>query len=87
MISAHVAVRAHPGSKVARVEVREGVVHVYFAEQAEDGKANAALVAMLAKKLDVANARVRIVRGHTSRQKVVGVAGLSEAEVLRRLVC
>ena len=36
VISAAVPVRAHPGSKVGRVAVREGVVHVYVAARAED---------------------------------------------------
>jgi hypothetical protein len=41
----------------------------------EDGKANAALEALLAKTLRVARSQVRIVAGFTSRRKTVEIAG------------
>jgi uncharacterized protein len=41
----------------------------------EDGKANEALVQLLAKTLDVGKTKVRIVAGMTSRMKIVEVAG------------
>ena len=41
----------------------------------EDGKANEALVRLLAKTLDVANSKVRIVSGMASRMKMVEVDG------------
>jgi uncharacterized protein len=52
----------------------------------EDGKANEALVALLAETLDLPDSSVEIVRGHSSRDKTVAVHGLSEAEVEARLV-
>ena len=50
-----------------------------------DGRANAALVRLLAKRLRVARGAVRIVSGRAARQKLVEVAGLELAELLRRL--
>jgi uncharacterized protein (TIGR00251 family) len=41
----------------------------------EDGKANAALVALLAKALGVARSGVSILSGHTSRIKHVEISG------------
>jgi len=41
----------------------------------EDGKANAALVALLAKTLRVAKSQVSIAAGATSRLKMVDVSG------------
>ncbi|HCP23120.1 MAG TPA: DUF167 domain-containing protein, partial [Dehalococcoidia bacterium] len=49
------------------------------------GKANAGVTALIAKSLGVAKSKVQIVRGHSSRDKVVSVAALDEAEVRRRL--
>jgi uncharacterized protein (TIGR00251 family) len=49
------------------------------------GRANQALTRLLAKRLGVARGDVRIVAGHASRQKVVAVDGLDEAELRRRL--
>jgi uncharacterized protein len=41
----------------------------------EDGKANAAVVALLAEALGVARRQVRIIQGAASRQKLVAVDG------------
>ena len=51
----------------------------------QDGKANEAVVSLLAKKLGIAKRRVRIVRGHGSREKQVMVEDLSAREVEQRL--
>jgi len=40
---------------------------------------------LLAAALGLPRERLRIVRGHTSRQKVIAVQGLDEAEVRARL--
>ena len=50
-----------------------------------DGAANEALVGLLAKTLRVGRGRVSIVRGRSSRNKVVRVEGLSEKEALALL--
>ena len=49
-----------------------------------DGKANQACLAFLSKLLHVPRASIRIVRGETSRQKLVEVNGLSLSEVEER---
>jgi uncharacterized protein YggU (UPF0235/DUF167 family) len=51
----------------------------------ERGKANAALVDLLAGALGVPRARVRVVGGQTARRKIVEVDGLDEPEIERRL--
>ena len=51
----------------------------------EDGKANAAVVALLAEALGVPKSWVSIERGHASRGKVARVQGLDLAEARRRL--
>lgn len=54
------------------VETREdGSLVVYVREPAVDGEANRALVRLLAAHFGVAKANIEIVRGHTSRHKVV----------------
>ena len=39
----------------------------------EDGKANAAVVALLADTLGIAKSKIQIARGHSSRDKVIEV--------------
>ena len=50
-----------------------------------DGAANEALVALLAERLGLPKRQVVVVRGATSRQKVVEVVGLNLEDVKRRL--
>lgn len=83
MPTARFAVRASPGSKRdAIAAVVDGVVRVRVAAPAERGRANEALVALLAERLGVSLRAVTIVRGAMSRQKVVQVEGLSTDEAL-----
>jgi uncharacterized protein (TIGR00251 family) len=51
---------------------------------AEGGKANAAVVKLLSKELRVAKSAIMIVRGETSRSKLLDIA-LSENELRKRL--
>ena len=50
-----------------------------------DSAANDALVRLLADKLDCPRNRVELVRGHTSRHKVVKLFGFSAAAVMTKL--
>ena len=61
-------------------------VKVRVAAPPEGGKANRALVEVLARELGVKNDSVRVVRGQTSQHKVVEVDGLTVEEVWTRLV-
>jgi uncharacterized protein len=51
----------------------------------ERGKANAALVDLLAGALGVPRARIRVVGGQAARRKVVEIEGIDAAEIERRL--
>ena len=61
------------------------VLRLSVAAPAQRGKANEALLRLLSAALGLPPQRLRIVRGHTSRQKVVSIQGLDEAEVRARL--
>lgn len=83
-------VRVTPGAARTSVGGRYGdqeppVLVVRVQERAVDGRANDALVLAVADAFGVARRDVRIVHGHTSRAKVVEVAG-GDAHVLARLL-
>jgi uncharacterized protein len=52
---------------------------------AEGGRANEAVVRLLAARLDVPRASVTLVSGHGSREKVVELAGVTREQAERRL--
>jgi uncharacterized protein YggU (UPF0235/DUF167 family) len=51
----------------------------------ERGRANDAALRLVAERLGVDTAAVRLVAGHGSRDKVVELSGIEAAEVERRL--
>ena len=63
------------------VGYREGVLQLRVTAAPDKGRANAAVVALLADALGVAKSRVRIIRGQTSRDKVVTVESLTPEDV------
>jgi hypothetical protein len=72
--------------------MRSGVVgrhgtswKVRVAAPPEGGRANDALVRLLADELGLARRDVEVVAGHTSRVKVVTLAGISREETDERL--
>jgi uncharacterized protein YggU (UPF0235/DUF167 family) len=78
--------RLVPGSKEPGVFGRYGEAWKLRVTAApERGRANAAAVRLLAKRLGVGTDAVKLVAGHGSRDKVVEVTGIAPAEAERRL--
>jgi len=83
-------VRLTPKARAERIEGTildgDGQLRLKIAVTAppEDGKANSALIKLLAKKLRVPPSTLSIVGGHTQRLKVVHVAG-DASELARRV--
>ena len=50
-----------------------------------EGKANAGVIALLAKTLGVSKSKLQIVRGQSSTNKLISVDTLTEEEVRRRI--
>jgi uncharacterized protein YggU (UPF0235/DUF167 family) len=64
---------------------QDDVLRLSVAAPAERGKANEAAIRLLAGALGLPRDRIRIVRGHTARRKMILVEGLDEAQVRARL--
>jgi uncharacterized protein len=58
---------------------------VRVAAAPEDGKANAAVIRLLADALDIPVRDVEIVSGHASRDKTITLTGVAPDETERRL--
>jgi uncharacterized protein YggU (UPF0235/DUF167 family) len=65
------ALRVTPGARSEAVEVADGKVHIKVRVKPEDGKANAAVLALLASALGIAPSRLEMLRGATGRDKLI----------------
>jgi len=63
----------------------DGVLPARVSAPPVDGKANKALCRLVAKRAGVAPSRVSVVRGEKSRQKLLLVEGIDEADLKARL--
>lgn len=75
-------ISVQPKAGHSAIEVAGDKVTVRVTAAPEGGKANDAVVALLAKRLGVAKGRVSIVRGHKSRDKTVLIDDVTLEEVL-----
>ena len=67
-----ISVTVKPNARSAAIaQVSEVELRVAIREPARDGKANLALVDLLARYFDVPKSSVTIVRGHASRKKII----------------
>lgn len=83
---ARLRVRVAPGATRSAVAGRLGDAWKLRVRAApERGRANAEVVRLLADTVGVSPRNIRVVAGHTSRDKVVEIEGLSPADAERRL--
>jgi uncharacterized protein len=81
-----VRLRVSPGARRPGFAGRHGDSwKIRVSEPPEDGRANDAVVRLLAKTLRLADRDVRVVAGHASRDKVVALEGISPDGATRLL--
>jgi uncharacterized protein len=86
-VEALVSIRLQPRSKREEVVGERGqAIVVRVTAPPVDGKANAALCAFIARILKIAPNRVEVVRGQTSRDKVVRVEGVTQENLRNALL-
>jgi uncharacterized protein (TIGR00251 family) len=90
-VSAHaqgsiLPVRAKPGAKVnAVVDTFENALLVAVTARPEDGKANEAIVRVLAEVLGCRRSEITLVSGQTSRNKRFLIEGIGAQDLLDRI--
>ena len=81
-------IRVRPRAGRNAIEIGDGGrVTVRVTAVPEGGRANKSVVDLLAKTLGVSKSSVTLVRGHTSRDKVVRIDGVTDQYVRGRLAC
>ena len=83
---ARVRLRVKPGARHRRIEgAHARALRVAVTAPPEKGRANEEVETVLAEALGIARAAVRVVAGHSSRDKSVAIDGLTIEEIRRRL--
>lgn len=79
-------IRVQPKASRNQVDGFEnGTLRLRVTAPPTEGKANAGVIALLAKTLSVSKSRLEIVKGYSSRDKVVSIETLTEQEVHERI--
>lgn len=69
-----ITVFAKPASRENNVEkISDAEFKVSVKEPPVRGRANSAIIALLAKYFNVSQAQIQIIRGHTSREKIIRI--------------
>ena len=83
---AKISLRVYPNAtRNELVGFVDGVWRVRISAPPIKGKANRELIAFLSQLLGVSQGTLTILKGHTTRNKVVAIEGLSQEEVTKRL--
>jgi hypothetical protein len=86
MESTRLRLRVSPGAARAGVVGRHGEAwKIRVAAAPEGGRANEAVIRLLADTLSVPRESVTLVSGHGGRDKIVELAGLGPSQIERRL--
>ena len=78
-------IRVQPRASRNAIEVDGERIMVRVTVAPESGKANDAVVGLLAKRLGVPKRSLQIVRGHKSRDKRIRIDNISSADAIERL--
>jgi hypothetical protein len=87
-LGAALTVKVTPKAKANKLAgvMDDGTLKVQVTAPPEAGKANAALVALLAKTFGLSADQVEIIAGHSAERKLVSLVGISPAEVDARIL-
>jgi uncharacterized protein (TIGR00251 family) len=78
------AVRAVPRAAKNEIQgVYDEALKIRLITPPVDGKANQALIRFLSKALHLSKSQIRILRGETSRNKILRITGISKEELTR----
>lgn len=79
-------VRAQPGARRNEVRgIQDGVLKVCVTQAPEKGKANKAIVEVLAKWLGVRKSQIELISGETASQKKFLVRAIGQQELAERI--
>ena len=82
----NVEVHLQPGARANEIVGLDGnILRVRVTAPPREGRANEALLALMAQELNRPKSDLSIIRGHSSRHKVISISGLSPEELKERI--
>ncbi|HLO98752.1 MAG TPA: DUF167 domain-containing protein [Fimbriimonas sp.] len=82
---ADLQVRVQPGSSQNKLECHDGVLKVWVNAPPVEGAANEAVIKLISKRIKVPKSSISIIRGESSREKTLRIAGRTDDEVIDSL--
>lgn len=80
-------VRVHPGARRNAISgTHDGALKISLTTPPADGRANQALIAFLAKRLNIPRLSIDLISGATNRSKTLRLTGITAAEAEARLL-
>ena len=80
-------VRLHPGAKRNAIAgTHDGAIKISLTTPPIEGRANEALIAYLAKTLNIPKTSITLTAGQTSRNKTLHIHGVSQAQLQAALL-
>jgi uncharacterized protein YggU (UPF0235/DUF167 family) len=65
--------RVVPSAKLEKTAIENGMLKIWIRTAPEDGKANKAVIALLAKQLAIPTGNIKIIQGQSARDKRLGI--------------
>jgi len=85
--AARITVKVAPGASQDKIAGWLGeALKIRVRAQPEKGKANSAVIELLATSLDIPNRNIRVCTGATARTKLIEITGLSETDLRQKLL-
>ncbi len=82
-----IAVQIYPGASKNEVTgLINDILKIKIASPPVKGKANKELIDYLSRLLGISKDRLNIIKGHTSKNKLISIDGLSKISVLEKLL-
>ncbi len=77
--------QVHPRARHEDVRLVDDLLQIWVMAPPVEGAANVAVIALLARRLNIPRSAITIMRGASGRHKQIAIAGLSIAEVASQL--
>ena len=77
--------KIHPKASREKIVVSDESFDIYVKSPPDKGKANLAVLKTLSKFLDISSSSLKIIKGNTSRNKIILIQGTSKEQIEKKI--